>query len=185
MCDFSIPLVAWMDGELAENDAVKVERHLQGCAECRQRIAAYEKVSLDFAACYSAATQTAVATQPHRKLPLWVPAVVATAAAAVIVLLALLPRAAKPAPQVPQVAVAATPSVGPETPPTPLKPAAKRPVVAHRKRPATNWTMAAPAIQIAIPADSMFPPGAVPEGVNFVANLSLADGSVQAIRLQP
>ena len=45
--------------------------------------------------------------------------------------------------------------------------------------------MADPAIQIAIPADSMFPPGAVPEGVNFVASLSLADGSVQAIRLQP
>ena len=46
--------------------------------------------------------------------------------------------------------------------------------------------MADPAIQIAIPADAMFPPGAVPEGVTYIANLSLtSDGSVQGLRLQP
>jgi hypothetical protein len=32
----------------------------------------------------------------------------------------------------------------------------------------------------------MFPPGAVPEGINFVAELSIAqDGSAQRLRLQP
>jgi anti-sigma factor RsiW len=50
----------------------------------------------------------------------------------------------------------------------------------------TDWAMAEPAIQIAIPADAMFPPGAVPEGVTYIANVSLgADGSIQGIRLQP
>jgi hypothetical protein len=46
--------------------------------------------------------------------------------------------------------------------------------------------MAEPAIQIAIPADAMFPHGAVPEGMTYIANLSLAaDGSVQGFRLRP
>ena len=50
----------------------------------------------------------------------------------------------------------------------------------------TDWAMAEPAIQIAIPADAMFPPGAVPEGVTYIANVSLGgDGRVQGIRLQP
>jgi hypothetical protein len=95
-----------------------------------------------------------------------------------------LPRTAKTIPAVPQVAVA-TPQATPLAPVVPLKPAAKRHLAAHRKVPTASWAMAEPAIQIAIPADAMFPPGAVPEGVNYVANLSLSDGSVQGIRLQP
>jgi hypothetical protein len=43
-----------------------------------------------------------------------------------------------------------------------------------------------PAIEIAIPSDAMFPPGAVPEGVSFVADVTLgADGSAERLRLQP
>ncbi len=174
-----------MDGELAGDEAAAVEQHVKACVECRACVAEYEAASQGFAAYYDTTTQTTLAAKPRRKVPGWVPVAVATAAAAVIVLLVLLPRAAKPAPQVPHVAIATTPSIVAETPPTPLKPAAKQHAAAHRKPPAANWAMGAPAIQIAIPADSMFPPGAVPEGVNFVANLSLADGSVQAIRLQP
>jgi hypothetical protein len=41
-------------------------------------------------------------------------------------------------------------------------------------------------IQIAIPADEMFPPGAVPEGMHFVADLTIAaDGSAERLRLRP
>jgi len=41
-------------------------------------------------------------------------------------------------------------------------------------------------IQIAIPADEMFPPGAVPEGMQFAADLTIAaDGSAKRLRLQP
>jgi hypothetical protein len=43
-----------------------------------------------------------------------------------------------------------------------------------------------PMIQIAIPADEMFPPGAVPEGMHFVADLTIAaDGSAERLRLRP
>ena len=48
-----------------------------------------------------------------------------------------------------------------------------------------NWMAAGPAIQISIPGDAMFPPGAVPEGISFVAELSVAaDGSPERIDLQ-
>ena len=41
-------------------------------------------------------------------------------------------------------------------------------------------------IQIAIPADEMFPPGAVPEGIHFVADLTIApDGSAERLQLRP
>jgi hypothetical protein len=40
------------------------------------------------------------------------------------------------------------------------------------------------AVQIAIPAEAMFPPGAMPKGMNFIAELSIApDGSVKQVRL--
>jgi hypothetical protein len=43
-----------------------------------------------------------------------------------------------------------------------------------------------PVIQIAIPADEMFPPGAVPEGMHFAADLAIAaDGSAEGLRLRP
>ncbi len=173
-----------MDGELAENEAAEIERHVAACAECRVRVVSYEEASQGFAAYYDTTTQTTLAAQPHRKLPRWAPVAAVAAVAAVIVLLALLPRTSKQVPPNPQVATAQPPiAVQPAI--QPLTPVHRAHVATHRKAPAANWAMAEPAIQIAVPADSMFPPGAVPEGVNFVANLSLADGSVQAIRLQP
>jgi hypothetical protein len=43
-----------------------------------------------------------------------------------------------------------------------------------------------PVIQIAISADEMFPPGAVPEGMHFAADLTIAaDGSAERLRLRP
>jgi len=43
-----------------------------------------------------------------------------------------------------------------------------------------------PVIQIAIPAEEMFPPGAVPEGMHFVADVTIAaDGSAERLRLRP
>ncbi len=184
MCDFSECLVAWMDGELGANEAAEVEQHVQACEHCQKQVAAYEEASREFAAYYNETTQTAIAANRHRKLPRWVPIVAATAAAAVIVLLALLPRSAKPVSAPLQLAVVQAPiALEPAT--EPLKPVQRRHIPAHRKAPSTTWAMADPAIQIAIPADAMFPPGAVPEGAAYIANLSLTDGSVQAIRLQP
>jgi len=41
-------------------------------------------------------------------------------------------------------------------------------------------------VQIAIPAEEMFPPGAFPDGMNFVADVTIAaDGSAEQLRLRP
>jgi hypothetical protein len=60
---------------------------------------------------------------------------------------------------------------------------AQRPVVRSKSR-AEKPPLTQAAIQIAIPAEAIFPPGAVPEGVTYIASLA-PDGSVQSIRLQP
>lgn len=45
---------------------------------------------------------------------------------------------------------------------------------------------AEPPIEIAIPAEAMFPPGAVPPGASFTADLTIAaDGSAQRLGLRP
>jgi anti-sigma factor RsiW len=188
MCDFSGRLIAWMDGELPSNEAAVVEQHVAACADCRDCVAAYEEASRGFAAYYHAAADQATAPKASRRIPLWVPVLAATAAA-VVLLLALLPRTVRveQVPAVQQVAAATQPVVA-ELAPTPVKvsaPLQRRHVAAHKKAPAENWAPAEPAIQIAIPAEAMFPPGAVPEGVNYIASLSLADGSVRGLRLQP
>lgn len=56
---------------------------------------------------------------------------------------------------------------------------------AHTTPAALGWQLAEPAIQISIPAEAVLPPGAVPEGVSFVAEVSIAtDGSAHQIFLQ-
>ncbi len=188
MCDFSGSLIAWMDGELEANEAAVLEQHVHACSECRERVAAYGDVSRRFSAYYGAVRETAEATKAHRKLPRWMPVAAAAAVvAAVVLLLALAPRALKPAPLVGKVVEThpVAPQAAPEIASRAQSTAPRRHVVAHRKTSTANRELAGPAIQIAIPADAMFPPGAVPEGVNYVAEVSLADGSVQGVRLQP
>jgi anti-sigma factor RsiW len=186
MCDASRKLVAWMDGELAENDASEVERHVRDCSECRRRVETYGGVSrLLVSYCDAAA-----ATRPRRKLPRWVPALAGAVAVAAALLFIFRPAMVEPAPIV---ARAANISPAPilETPsPAPVKAKAQ---AAHRRHERmaprgrdirTDWTFADPDIQIAIPADAMFPPGAAPEGTVFRADLRMAsDGSVQGLRL--
>jgi hypothetical protein len=46
--------------------------------------------------------------------------------------------------------------------------------------------LAAPHVEIAIPADAMFPPGAAPPGMSFAADLTIsADGSAERLGLRP
>ena len=50
----------------------------------------------------------------------------------------------------------------------------------------TNRLPGAPAVEISIPADAIFPPGAIPAGVSFTADVTMAsDGSAEQIRLRP
>ena len=50
MCEFSERLVAWLDGELPEGEAEKMERHLGECTQCRGQLDAYRQASDTFEA---------------------------------------------------------------------------------------------------------------------------------------
>jgi anti-sigma factor RsiW len=183
MCDVSGKLVAWIDGELAANESADVERHVRDCSECRSRVEAYGEVSRLVVSYCDAAT----ATRSRRKLPRWVPALVGAAAVAALLLFIFRPTAVKPVPIVGRAADRA-PELILKAPAAPVKVKAK---AAHRRhehqtgRDAnTDWAFADPDIQIVIPAEAMFAPGAVPEGTVFRADLRMAsDGSVQGLRL--
>ena len=182
MCDFLGRLVAWMDHELPDDEAADVERHVRDCSECRGRVDAYEQVSRAFVAYCDAAMEK----KTRRRLKHWVP-LLASAAAAAVLLLVFHPTTVKQMPAGPRVPDAAAPAVvvETETAPRPVKKVHRRHVIAPMKTPNANWASAEPAIQIAIPVEAMFPPGAVPEGITFIADLSVAaDGSVQGLRLQ-
>jgi hypothetical protein len=179
MCDFSGRLVAWMDRELPDNEAADVERHVRDCSECRGHVDAYEEVSHAFVAYCDAA----LGAKTRRKLPHWVP-VLSSAAAAALLLLVFQPASVKPVPVRPRVADS-SPAIVIGTAPGPVKKVHRRHRIAPMKTPNANWVSFEPAIQIAIPVEAMFPPGAVPEGITFIADLSIAaDESVQGLRLQ-
>jgi anti-sigma factor RsiW len=183
MCEYSRKLIAWLDRELADDQMTDVQRHLGECFACRTRLAKYEQVSKALDS-YCAAV---VGANVHIRRPSWVPALSLVAAAAVAAAFAIvLLRPHKEQPVSVRPVVAAQPVVVPEATRAPGK-------VANRQRsrpraPAqrVNWQPAEPVIQVAIPAESMFPPGAIPEGVSFTADVSFGpDGSAQQIRLRP
>src|SRR5260370_42519951 len=82
MCDFSGRLVAWMDRELRDNEAVDVERHVRDCSECRRRVDAYAEVSRAFVAYFNAA----IGERTRRRLPRWGPGQLSSAAPAGVLL---------------------------------------------------------------------------------------------------
>jgi hypothetical protein len=64
--------------------------------------------------------------------------------------------------------------------PIAMRPLASVPIGSEMSPPAE------PAIEIAFTSDAIFPEGAVPKGVSFVAEVTLAaDGSAEQLRLQP
>ncbi|PYU26163.1 MAG: hypothetical protein DMG32_10355 [Acidobacteria bacterium] len=208
MCDFSGKLTAWLDRELSASDAADVGRHLRLCAECRGRVEAYGQVSRAFEAYCDAYCEDVLASRPRRQLSrrtLTVSAVAAVAAAVAALFLFASPGRVRlslartpalkatssiiseSATQVAAQAQSASPSVQnlPELErrhaAEPTRRAAPRPRFAQ-----THWPPAPPAVEIAIPADAIFPPGAAPEGVSFAADVTIApDGSAQQIRLRP
>jgi anti-sigma factor RsiW len=208
MCDSSGKLIAWMDGELLEGEAAAVERHLQDCADCRDCLAKYRETSGAFAAYCDAAIEPLVA-EPRRGVPPWLLAAAGTAAVAALLL--VLPKhwAQSPAALTGHLVAGATPAApaqarpiaasAPEfsaTYPKPVKakssergPAAnpeQNPLPARVTVRSAASAPPGPSIEIAIPSDAMFPPGAMPDGMSFVANVTLgADGSAERLRLEP
>ncbi|HEY2119497.1 MAG TPA: zf-HC2 domain-containing protein [Candidatus Acidoferrum sp.] len=189
MCELSEKLIAWLDHELADDEMAQVQRHIQDCNECRCQLHAYQQVSRKFDAYLDAV----VASKAERRMPRWVPvlSIAAVGALAAVAFLVFLRPRVEPLAPVSSVKTAPAASVlGPKTAPVPVPIRKVRqrhaPSPPPEKNQVASWPPSEPAIQIAIPAESMFPPGAIPEGVNFTADLSIAaDGSAQQIRLRP
>jgi anti-sigma factor RsiW len=206
MCDFTEKLMAWVDKDLSDYDAAAVERHLQGCPECRDRVETYRRVSSAFDRYCDAYCDAVTASRPSRKLNRRVLAIsggVAVAAAvAMFFLLAarwrVQPAApiAAPIPTAIDTAKALPPARATQPVPAVIRPVARierrkraeqvKQEAARRQSEETGWLASEPAVEIAIPADAIFPPGAVPEGVGFTADVTIApDGSAQQVRLRP
>jgi anti-sigma factor RsiW len=185
MCEYRGKLIAWLDRELSSEEAAQVEGHVRACKECRNQVAVYGDMSRRFDA-YCDATLEA---KMPRRMPDWVPAlsgVVVTAA----VLLLVFPRARVEAPPIqppvhtPIAAAVSVRDIVPE--PAARKKTLKRSATKSVPGKTSNWLPNGAAVEIAIPAEAMFPPGAVPEGMNLIAELSIApDGSVERLRLRP
>ena len=185
MCDVQGKLIGWIDRELPADQASEVERHVERCEECRRGVVAYGQVSEAFDAYCDAVM---IAKVP-RRVPRWVPVLASALVAACMMLLAFLRTRVEPLAIVaPTVASAAVPfPVAPHAAePAPRKATIRRrhaaPLVQER---ATEMQPMDTAIEIAIPAEAMFAPGAMPNGIDFIAELRIApDGSVKQVRLR-
>jgi hypothetical protein len=183
MCDFQAKLIAWLDRELSSDEAADVDRHVKGCQECRCRLATYEHVSETFVVYCDAV----VAAKMRRRVPRWVPVLASAVVGAAVMFLAFPQKSVEPL-------AVLTPTVGVTSVPVPTpyaaEPAPRKTIRRRRGVPpiqdrAANWQPTETAVQIAIPAEAMFPPGVMPKGMNFIAELSIAsDGSVKEVRLR-
>jgi hypothetical protein len=183
MCEFSSKLIAWLDNELPENDAATMEHHLSACRECREQADTFLEVSNAFAVCARAVTPRAA--HSHRRW-LLVPAAVAAAVFAVFL---LWPRRLPNVPPDAHYRAQATPLATvavPRKAAVAVSPGRHRRVFRRAQRQASAWQPAEPTVQVIIPADALFPPGALPEGISFVADLRLAaDGAPGGLALRP
>jgi hypothetical protein len=210
MCDFSAKLMAWLDQELSADDAASVERHLQLCSQCRDRVEAYRQVSGALEEYGDAYCQAVMPSSPPRKLPrrmltFWEAAALTAAAMAALFLLAARARVhlspVRAPAELTNAANASQPIQTAEAPqatdsaPAPIRPLPRlerengaqiRHADSQPPSQETHWFPAEPAVEIAIPADAIFPPGAAPDDVGFTADVTIApDGSAQQILLRP
>ena len=186
MCELQPNLIAWLDGELPSGEAAAVASHVEGCEDCRGQLAAFRKASESFQLyCHSV-----MAVHATPRVSRWTPALAAMVLVAASVLFFSFPRKQAKAPvPVPAPVVAVNPAAPPL--PEPAPPFAPRKTL-HRRHPnpaparsVASWQPTETAVEIAIPADAVFAPGAVPAGMNFLAEISIApDGSVRQVRLR-
>jgi anti-sigma factor RsiW len=187
MCEFQAKLIAFLDRELPREEVAGVERHIEACEECRNRLAGYEQVNESF----DAYCDAVMAAKTRRDVPRWVPVLASAAVVAVVMFLAFLEKRMEPPPVlIPTITAVSVPGpmpvLAPPAPePAPRKKMHRRHAVPAVQERAVKWRPTETAVQIAIPAEAMFPPGAMPKGLNFVAELSIApDGSVKQVRLR-
>ncbi|HEX6896804.1 MAG TPA: zf-HC2 domain-containing protein [Bryobacteraceae bacterium] len=190
MCEYENRLIAWIDGELVAIDSLQVELHLQACEICRDKVCDYREVSRAFAAFHAAPP-----IGRNRVRPAWAAAgalaIAATAAAMLWMVQTPVQQLPFPAPK-----IALPPAIAFETRPpdsavqakaAPHETVAKQTVARHNEiRPQPAWSNMEPFVEIAIPADAIFAPGAMPAGFTFAADLGIAgDGSPGVLRVQP
>lgn len=198
MCEHSGKLVAWMDGEISAAEASEIARHVAECAECRSCVAELRNVSGKFGEYCDAVLQACARREANWRMP------GILAAAAAIILTLVVTHGRRPVVQ-PVLAPSETALVVSNAQPDRSaveSPSGgeKRDVQSRRKRrarataavPARAETQSGrsasdePALRIAIPAEAIFAPGALPDGMIFVADLSIgADGRVEQLRLVP
>jgi predicted anti-sigma-YlaC factor YlaD len=184
MCEFEKRLIAWMDCETEAVETLEIERHLGVCTACSARASKYREVSRSFADYCGA-----IASRKNSRPLLWAAfsaAAVLTATAAMVMLM-LFPRV-DPLP-IQRPAFAEAPAMALRT--APVNPAAPAKLIRRRLRakraemPQAAWSLE-PSIEIAIPIEAVFAPGAVPPGFSFAAELGIAnDGSSRGLWLRP
>jgi len=182
MCEHSTKLVAWLDGELPADDASNLGQHLNNCRECAERVSVYRQISDDLKDYCGHVMPVESKSRPH-----WgVPAAAGALAAGLLIML-LIPRTPPTTIAVPPASATPAPEVAFEK----AAPKMTRKVVRrHPAKPVQRHDalrqFSEPEFQITIPAEALFPPGAVPEGVRFVADVSIgADGTAQTLQLRP
>jgi uncharacterized protein (DUF58 family) len=166
MCEYSGRLIAWLDRELPDDEATNVEWHVSQCDECRKAVSEYREVSDAFLPCYEGGMSEDAASKPHPWR--WVAALAAVAAAAAIA--AIIVLAQPPAEKL----SFHPPSPRPPAPAPIMATARARVPLRHRAVPSPTrrpWTAEEPVVEVALPADALFPPGAVPEGFSFIADV--------------
>lgn len=190
MCKHQPNLIAWLDGELSPGEAAEAARHVESCDACRAQYASFRAASENFGLYRDAV----VAASSQLKFSRWVPALAGAALFATAALFLIFPRKhAVTPPPVPAPVVAAinAPVSGSQPAPAPAPAPASRKTLHPRHansapaRGVPTWHPTETAVEIALPADAMFAPGAVPAGMKFLAEMSIApDGSVHQVRLR-
>lgn len=188
MCEFSEGLVAWLDGELPEGQAAKMERHFAECWHCRGRLDAYRQASDGFEAYGKALAEAALAAKTagrgRRAMRTARPAYAAAAIAAGVAMF-FLGTAPGHLPLHNPVQFGSTAGASQPAHTAQSEPAGQT-ALAARTEVNVDSLPSEGAVEIAIPADDIFPPGAVPAGVSFTADVTMgSDGSAEQIRLRP
>jgi hypothetical protein len=184
MCELEAKLIAWIDRELDAGATRELELHLESCRDCSAKAAAYREITTAFAAYFERRAVTPKWSRPALAASL--AGLGAAAAAITLWMLRPLPVIAPPQPGLagpaPAIAYMKQPPVPAQVSPVRLPPHSG-PAAAPRNAATLD---AQPIIEIAIPADAMFAPGAFPTGFAFAADLSIRrDGSPETLRVRP
>ncbi|HTW65091.1 MAG TPA: zf-HC2 domain-containing protein [Bryobacteraceae bacterium] len=170
MCNFSGRLIAWLDGELPESEAINVEWHVRQCAECRRASNGYREISAAFLDCYLTAMPVGRPSRRGTSHKRWF-ALAGSVAAAILIAAVLLPRfRPQVLPALPVATVPAPSFAFEKTPPRMLAVRVRHPRAPQPIR-EQQWIAVEPTVEIALPADALFPPGAVPPGFSYIADI--------------